>query len=257
MFDSFEVDTPHVTEVRRLLQSLARSSREVDRRSYMVTSAGRGEGKSTICGLLSIVAAQIFRKRTLVIDADMRRPMMHTLLSISQKPGLFDVLRGKVPFEKALRATPIPTLHALASGRPTGSVGAAYDDDAFADLLRAVHGQFDLIFIDSAPAVPVVEPLLMAEHVDAVLLVAMAGRTPVTLIRRLRQIIAPISQKVAGVILNNAAEGLPYYYDYRYYGYEQTRTRRHRGARSRGGRHAEAGETHEERPAAGAQPGGT
>jgi Mrp family chromosome partitioning ATPase len=82
-----------------------------------------------------------------------------------------------------------------------------------------VRPKYDIIFIDAAPVVPVVEPLLMAEHVDSVLVVAMAGRTPLMLVRRMRQLIDPILPKVSGVVLNNAVEGLPYYYDYRYYGY--------------------------------------
>jgi len=69
--------------------------------------------------------------------------------------------------------------------------------------------------------VPVVEPLMMAEHVDSVLVVAMAGRTPLMLVRRMRQLIEPIFPKISGVVLNNAVEGLPYYYDYRYYGYAE------------------------------------
>ena len=60
----------------------------------------------------------------------------------------------------------------------------------------------------------------MAEHVDALLIVAMAGRTPASLARRLQKLLAPFSSKIAGVILNNATEELPYYHDYRYYGYK-------------------------------------
>ncbi len=112
---------------------------------------------------------------------------------------------------------------AITSGRPTGSAGDAYIDKEFESLIHTVRPKYDIIFIDAAPVVPVVEPLLMAEHVDAVLVVAMAGRTPLMLVRRMRQLIEPILPKVSGVVLNNAVEGLPYYYDYRYYGYgEQT-----------------------------------
>jgi Mrp family chromosome partitioning ATPase len=69
---------------------------------------------------------------------------------------------------------------------------------------------------------------MMAEHADGLLLVAMAGRTPISMIRRMKGILAPVSAKVAGAIVNNATEGLPYYYDYSYYGYKPLLSRRDR-----------------------------
>jgi tyrosine-protein kinase Etk/Wzc len=234
LFDAFDVDTPVVTEVRRLLQNLARQSGNSERKVFLMTSAGRGEGKTTISGLLALVSAQVFRKRTLLIDADLRRPAVHGLLGTAQTPGLIDLLGGKVSLDTATRPTPVPTLWVIPSGKTSGSIAAAYDDDAFASLLTTVRPRYDLIFVDSAPIVPVVEPLLMAEHVDAMILVSRAGKTPVTLIRRMRQLVAPYAEKIAGGILNNASEGLPYYYDYSYYGYQKGRPQRVRVRREIG-----------------------
>lgn len=246
LFLSFSVDTPHVTEIRRLLQSLARRGRDTDMRTFLITSAGRSEGKSTTCGLLAMVAAKVFRKRVLLMDADFRRPAMHHLYGVSQRPGLCDILQGRAPLHAAIRATPFPTLFAIPSGSPHGSAADAYNDTAFADLIRRVRSEYDYVFVDSAPVVPVIEPLLMAEYLDAILIIAMAGRTPLTLLRRMKQILAPVSGRVAGVILNNATEGLPYYYDYGYYGYEPTTHRRLRIRR----REPEAAPGPDERPAA-------
>lgn len=228
LFHEFSTDAPYVTEARRLLQSLMRQHRGNSCRVYMITSASRGEGKSTICGLLGIVAARIFHRHTLIIDGDMRRPTMHHLLDLSQKPGLYEVLHGKATLDVARRPTTLPLLHALPSGKPGSQVSDAYDDEAFERLLQGVRPSYDLIFIDAAPVVPVVEPIMMAEHADGILLVAMAGKTPITMIRRMRGILAPVSAKVAGAIVNNATEGLPYYYDYSYYGYKPLLSRRDR-----------------------------
>ncbi|HZI89939.1 MAG TPA: CpsD/CapB family tyrosine-protein kinase [Candidatus Polarisedimenticolia bacterium] len=219
LLDEFNINAPHVTEVRRLLQTLTRQDAGQGKKVYMMASAGRGEGKSTVCALLAIIAAKIFHRRTLVIDGDMRRPTLHYLLGLPQRPGLYDALHGIQPLDVVTRNTPISNLHAITSGRPTGSAGEAYIDSEFEALVESVRPKYDIIFIDAAPVVPVVEPLLMAEHVDSVLVVAMAGRTPLMLVRRMRQLIEPILAKVSGVVLNNAVEGLPYYYDYRYYGY--------------------------------------
>jgi len=236
LFDGLSLDSPHVTEARRLLQTLARQEREagLDKKVYMVTSASRAEGKSTICGLISIVAAKIFRKKTIVIDADFRRPSLHMLLGCTHTPGLAEVMEGVATLESVTRPTIIPTLFAIPSGKSGRSSGETYDDDAFQKVLRTLRGEYDLIFVDCPPVVPVLEPLLIAEHVDSLLLVAMAGQTPINMIRRMKAILAPVERKIAGAILNNAIEGLPYYYDYRYYGYDRPKTRRFRASRTEG-----------------------
>ncbi len=230
LFTEFSTDAPYVTEARRLLQSLMRRHRGPSCRVYMISSAGRGEGKSTICALLGIVAARIFHRHTLVVDADMRRPTMHHLLDLSQKPGLYELLHGTAPLDHARRSTTLPLLHAIPSGKPGTHVSDAYDDGAFEKMIQSLRPSYDLIFIDAAPIVPVVEPIMMAEHVDGILLIAMAGRTPITMIRRMRGILAPVESKVAGAIVNNATEGLPYYYDYSYYGYKPLLSRRDRNS---------------------------
>ncbi len=232
LFSTFTIDSAYATEIRRLLQGLARQGKDTDRRTYLITSAGRGEGKSTTSALLAIVAAKVFRKRTLIIDGDFRRPTLHHLLGITSRPGLCELLYDPASSDLAVRPTPIPTLFAIPNGHSNGPLAETYEDSAFREFLASIREKYELIFIDSAPIVPVVEPLLMAEHVDGILIVAMAGRTPLNLVRRMRQIMTPVENRIAGVILNNANEGLPYYYDYRYYGYVPESSR---GIRS--GRH--------------------
>lgn len=226
LIDRLTLDTPHVTEFRRLLQNLYRQQKAASKelRSYMVTSAGRGEGKSTVSAFLAIVSARIFHKRTLLVDADLHRPTIHSLLGVARGPGLGEILRGKATIQEATRSTPIPELWVIPSGYPNQSVSETFTDEKFAQILQELNPSYDVIFVDAPPAVPAIEPILMAEHVDAILVVAMAGRTPLAMVRRSMQILAPVSEKIAGIVLNNAADGLPYFYNSRYYGYEDAKT---------------------------------
>ncbi|HET9251412.1 MAG TPA: CpsD/CapB family tyrosine-protein kinase [Candidatus Eisenbacteria bacterium] len=244
LLDGLDLDAPHITEIRRILQNLyrMRTGSDSEIRSYMVTSAGRDEGKSTICSLLAIVSARIFYKRTLIIDGDLRRPTVHSLLGISQVPGLFDVMRRNVPLRDAIHPTVLPMLSAVPSGQLRGIVSEAYADEAFVQVLREATASYDLVFVDAPPAVPVVEPQLMAAHVDALLVVAMAGKTALSMVRRFMQIMTSVHGKIAGVVLNNASEGLPYYYDHRYYGYPKPQPSRIRTV------HPESREDMEQQP---------
>jgi len=229
------MDSAYVTEARRLLQTLMRRGDRADRKTYLITSASRGEGKSTACALMAVVAARIFKKRVLVIDGDFRRPTLHRVLDTPHRPGLCEVLQRRATVDEVIRTTVHPNLFVIPSGSTHGSVVEAYNDEEFHKLIQQLRMDFDLVFVDSAPVVPVVEPLLMAEHVDAILVVTMAGRTPLSIVRRMRQVLLPLQSRIAGVILNNATQSLPYYYNYQYYGYEPTTHRRIRVRRDGGG----------------------
>ena len=219
LFAYLDIESAHINEVRRTLQLLSRQESPAGHHVYMISSAGAGEGKSTMCGLLGIVAAKMFSKKTLIIDADLRRPSIHRVLGVAQRPGLTDIFASQIPPENAMRSTMLPNLRVMPGGSLLGKGTAAYDDRAFGDLIRQLRPSFDLIFIDSSPMLPVVEPLMIAEHVDGILVVVMAGKTPVTVLQRFRQVVEPVRPKVVGIIVNNAMARLPYYYDHRYYGY--------------------------------------
>jgi capsular exopolysaccharide synthesis family protein len=233
LLDGLSIDAPYVTEVRRLLQSLYRQQKSAPKevRSYMVTSAGKGEGKSTICALMAIISAKIFHKRTLLLDGDLHRPTIHGLLGVGRGPGLFEVFRRGAPVQTAIHTTALPLLWAIPSGYAREASGEAYADEEFNRLLQQMYPSYDVIFVDAPPVVPAIEPILMAEHVDAVLVVAMAGKTPLTMVRRSMQVLAPVKEKIVGVVLNNAMEGLPYYFSYSYYGYDETKPRSRRSLR--------------------------
>ena len=122
LLEEFNINAAHVTEVRRLLQTLTRQDAGQGKKIYMMASAGRGEGKSTICALLAIISAKIFHRRTLVIDGDMRRPTLHYLLGLPQRPGLYDALHRFQPLEIVTRPTPLPRCsRSRAAVRPTSA----------------------------------------------------------------------------------------------------------------------------------------
>jgi capsular exopolysaccharide synthesis family protein len=225
LLEGLVLDAPYVKETRRLLQNLFRQQKSAptEARSYMVTSAARGEGKSTTCALMAIVAARVFRKRTLVVDGDLHRPTLHTLIGVTRGPGLFELMRGTIQTDAAIRATPLSNLWVVSSGYPRDMTSEWYSDEAFRRVLQDLRPRYDIIFVDAPPVVPAIEPILMADHVDSILIVALAGKTPLALVRRSIQVLAPAKDKIAGIVLNNASNGLPYYFNYSYYGYEDTR----------------------------------
>jgi Mrp family chromosome partitioning ATPase len=159
---------------------------------------------------------------------------------------LADLLADTASMDAATKPTMLPSLWAIPAGLPSSSLAQLFDEDRFGKILERARAQYDLVLVDSAPMVPVVEPIMIAHRVDGILLIALAGRTPLNLARRMKQIVAPFRDRVVGVVLNNATRGLPYYYEHSYYGYH-TPTRR---------RPAKKGEKPNHAPPGGDAPGG-
>lgn len=145
-------------------------------RVILVTSALPGEGKSTLTlSLARIAAAEGLR--VMVVDADLRKPSLHDLVGLKQGAGLVEVLRREVPLAEAIAVDPRLPIKLLPGSRRLLQPTRLLAQDGFGALLTALRPAFDLILVDSAPLVAVVDAKLLAKLADAVLLVVRYGAT--------------------------------------------------------------------------------
>jgi capsular exopolysaccharide synthesis family protein len=135
-----------------------------------VTSTGPGEGKTVVSSNLAIALAHA-GQRTLVIDADMRRPRLHEALDRSQEPGLSNVLVGEAALGDAIRLTSVPNLSILAAGHippnPAELLGSKKFDELFVDLKK----RFEWIVFDAPPVMAVTDAAVLANSVGGVVFV--------------------------------------------------------------------------------------
>ena len=208
------------TEFRRLLVRVRRIAGERGVRLLMVTSARRGEGKTTTATHLALTAALHGKGEVVVVDLDLRRPRVHSALGVQQRLGVTDVLCGDAALEGALKDTPVRNLKALTSGRPMQSPSTLLGGPAVRGMFSRLRSRFELVLVDTPPVIPVTDAMVLAPEVDGTLLVVMAGETPRAVVQRARQLMVEADARLLGVVVNNVDEVLPYYYDYKYYGYE-------------------------------------
>ena len=147
---------------------LLRDSRHYALRTIMVTSASKGEGKSSLSSHLAISLARTGR-RTLLADFDMRSPSMHHLFEIPKGPGIAELLRGEIEIENAVQ-TVMTDLDVLPAGFGDSEAIRALGQDALPRLIDKFIDQYDFVVIDTAPVLPVADALLISGHVDAVIL---------------------------------------------------------------------------------------
>ncbi len=223
IYEVFDQESPIATEMRRLYSNIRHMDGKGDMRSFLITSANRGEGKSTVASHLALTVARFRRKKSLILDADLRRPKLHEIFDVPQAPGLVECLEGKIEPLKAAKDTPIENLKVIPSGGRISSPAHLFEGDILSDIFNKIKFYYDIVIVDSAPVVPVSDPMLISSEVDAVILVLLAGMTPRDVALRAKNILLDAKANLIGVVVNNLSQVLPYYYDYQYYGYEEDR----------------------------------
>jgi len=218
VFAQYEVESPIATELRRLYNNIRRAATRSEYKSFLVTSATRGEGKSTITSYLGMTIAQFPQRKVLIVDADLRRPRMHHVFGLDNSEGLTECLSYAIDPMKTVQKTELENLDVITSGGPTDVPSSLFESELLAEFLSKVQFYYDIVLVDSAPVLAVSDTLFLCTGVDAVLLVVIAGVTPKQVAVRAKDVLLDAKANIAGVVVNNVSEALPYYYDYKYYG---------------------------------------
>jgi capsular exopolysaccharide synthesis family protein len=189
--------------------------------TILVTSPGTLEGKTTLVSNLGIVMAQA-GQRTLILDADLRKPMQHRIfVKNGHDQGLTDVLGGRVTREEAIRSTEVDGLDVLESGRHVPNPSELLNSKGFATLLEQLKGSYDRILVDSPPVGLVTDAQILAAHIDLTLVVLRAGRTTRIVTQRARDALLSVGARLAGAVVNDVSKRNKRYSHYGVYGYHE------------------------------------
>jgi len=185
ILDTYNPESPVGTEFRRLIYNLTNNRTLPEgSKSFLITSPSVGEGKSTVSSFLSLTGAVHRPRKTLLIDADLRRPVIHKLFGLNQYNGLTDIITNGVKLEEVVKKTSIENLDIITSGKNYVNPTELFDSPNFNDLFEAAKFYYDLIIVDSAPVIPVSDPLIIGTEVDAIVLVIKAGVTQKEVVSR-------------------------------------------------------------------------
>jgi capsular exopolysaccharide synthesis family protein len=200
---------------RQFAIRLQRFMRERNARSICLTSAVRSEGKTTTaCNLALALASMASGRRAALIELDLRRPSAAKALGITPPVGIELVLAGRAQLEEARIRTQYGDLDLFAVGEAPADPLSLVSAPSTGQLLRELARQFDLLLIDSPPALPVPDIGLLMPHVDAALLVVRSGVSRISDIREALGLLD--TEKLLGVFLNEGKSPV----HRRYYGYQ-------------------------------------
>lgn len=167
-----------------------------------VVSGGAGEGKSTTLMNLAYICAQ-GGYTTLMIDADLRRPRLHTFFGINNAVGLTNFLTTDLMLEDVILQTQVDNLYFMPSGILPADAAGILNSRRMSELIQDVKQRFDLIFVDSPPILGVSDASVISSEVDLSIIVVQHRKLPRNMLLRVKQSIENVGGNILGVVLNN------------------------------------------------------
>lgn len=187
--------------IRQIRQAVCKESAGRGVRTILFVGGLPGSGASSI--LTNVAAnAALADMRVLVIDANIRRPAVHSIFKASDAPGVADLLLGNATFAQCVQATTVHNLSIIPCGRRDKPVAERFTSAAMLNLLAEAKSAYDLVLIDAAPGVVGGDAMALASNCDAAVLVVKAFSEKRGLVARLRNQIAETNAEFLGVVVN-------------------------------------------------------
>ena len=207
---------------RSLRTSMLYTGIDKKTRSILVSSAGPGEGKTTTVANMAITYANL-GKKTLLIDTDLRRPVVHKVMDLDKEPGITNYLAGNIEnFNELVKPTDINNLFAVTSGIIPPNPSELLGSQRMADLINDLEKEWDMILFDSPPLVAVTDATMVSKAIDCIVIVVKVGQTDKKAFEHTIQSLRNVSAPIQGVVLNAVTHKNSYgsyYYYYQYYNY--------------------------------------
>ncbi len=209
-----------IEQYRRLAAVLYQAQENRNLKTILVASTFAAEGKSLTCANVALTLSESYRRRVLLIDADLRRPTLHDTFEIPNLAGLSDWLKSdgatKMPLVEIT-----PNLSMLPGGRPDPDPMGGLASERMKQLLALAAERFDWVIVDTPPVAFLPDAHLLSAMVDTVVFVIAAGHTPAPAVQRAVEelgrdrIIGVVLNRVEAVSLNHYGQSA-YYARYRY-----------------------------------------
>jgi protein-tyrosine kinase len=197
-----ETSPVSIEQYRRLAATLHEMQVQAGLKTIMISSALPRDGKTLTSTNLALTLSESYKRRVLLIDADLRKPSLHALFKLPNSRGLADGLKSETPTLPLIEVT--SRLTVLPAGAPDHSPMAGLTSDRMGAILKEAAGRFDWVLIDTPPIGLISDANLLARHVDGVLLVIGAGSTAYQAVARTVSELG--RERILGVVLNRVQE---------------------------------------------------
>ena len=176
-------------------------AKEKEERVFLITSPGVGEGKSTMTANLAVSLAQQ-KEKVLLIDANLRSPIVDQIFKVSNEVGLTDVLTYKKSFQDAVHHSEIGRLEILTSGQHASNPAELLGNEMMRELLVTTGKNYDFVLVDSPSVLSSTETRMLANICDGIILVLNRGKTDLEDAAKARRVLELAHANLLGAIIN-------------------------------------------------------
>ena len=214
------------SEAYRTLRTSISYSGTKNIKTIMVSSPGPGEGKTTTVANMAITYANL-GKKTILIDTDLRKPVLHKVFNLKKEQGLTNYIIGDKNIETIINKTEVSNLDLITSGTVPPNPSELLDSDKMKEAIDLLKTKYDVILFDTPPIVAVTDAIILSKNIDKFILVCRSQVTQKGALDRVIKNIEQVDSKLDGCVLNALQNvhsyGSGYYYNYYqyYYGNEK------------------------------------
>ena len=201
----------NILESLRMVKSkISQTRKEGACKHFLITGAEPGVGTSTVAQNLAVVLANDFLdQRFLLVDANLSYPSLHRTFGLPADPGVLNYLLSDSTLEEVISGSGWPNLDVITIGKSDHNAASPFDLERFRHFLKEISAAYDLILIDSAPALRSSQTRVISSQVDWVIIVAEACRTRWEVLVELKNQLAQDGAKTLGGILNKRRFVIP------------------------------------------------
>ena len=210
----------YVEDLKALRTNLQFVKREKEIKTVMITSTLPGEGKSWVATNLAIAFAKSDYK-VCIVDADMRKGIQHKKFSVSQEPGLSNLILSrdkiedsKMLFYKYIKTTRMENVFVLPSGEKTFDSSELLASNKIKKIINVLRENFDIVIFDSTPSMLLTDGIILSRLVETNIIVSEYEKTKIKDLRKTKELIEDVGGDVAGIIINKVNKGKKKYYYY-------------------------------------------
>jgi capsular exopolysaccharide synthesis family protein len=223
----FEVNSVVAEAYRRIRTAVFFSVTNTKAKTLLVTSPSPRDGKTIFSSNLAIAIAQAGQK-TLILDADFRKPMQQEVFQVNHNLGFAGFLSGKIQLEYAIQPTFLENLELITAGTKTSNPSEMLNGGVFENALKVLMNQYDRIIVDSPPVLSVTDACILAALCDATLLVLKADKSTKRISQQACDSLLSVGANLLGIVVNEVSKksslySYPSVWNYGYYGRSKVR----------------------------------
>lgn len=203
---------------RQLFINMSYAHPDGEIRTLAVSSPGAAEGKSNVAVNLAMVGASL-GKKVLLVDGDMRKPMVHKIFSFEGEPGLGNVMREGLTLKELVRETGIDNFSVITAGHIPPAPMLLFNSARFVSLVEEMRDTFDIVIFDTPPINGMADTPTLASKVEGLLMVVSQGQTEHEAALHAKQLLTNVNARIIGVVMNCMSAGAFHGYSYDRYGY--------------------------------------